>query len=534
MCAMKGLNRRQFLANSALITGAALIPWSVSSQALAADVQSATPGGTPKKGGILRVSVDQAASVINPHQARVNSEYLLVELLYSGLTRLTQDMRAEADLAASWQASEDLQQWTFTLRPDLRFSDGSPLTSADVVASLQAILDPKNASPGLHNIGPIKEVSAPDANRVLITTTAPYADLPVALAYPDAKVIPAAIAQGDMSILSSTSKGAGPFLLASFEPERKIVVKRNPHYYDPQRPYLDGVEVLIYPDPIAESSALISGDIDLMTSAQSSEFNRLSKSSGVIPLRVESGQFLNVNMGCDEKPFNDPRVRQALALCVDRQATVDFVADGFGSPGNDTPINKAYPWVAQLTQKAVDYSKAKALLAEAGYPDGLDLKLIASDTPATRTQLGIALREMAKPGGFRIDVQTMAQSTYLDQVWKKGNFYVGFYNMQPTQDAVFSLLYTSTAAWNETRWNNSEFDAAVKAARETTDEAKRAELYGKAQQLMHDEVPSVIPTFFDLLAASRDYVAGYHLHPRGAIFRLDHVWLTDRAPKRTA
>ncbi|MDF7662152.1 ABC transporter substrate-binding protein [Erwiniaceae bacterium L1_54_6] len=530
MCAMKGLNRRQFLASSTVMTGAALLPWSFSTRAAA--VASSTASGTPRKGGVLRISVDQAVTMLNPQQARVNPEYLVAELLYSGLTRLTQDMKAEADLAQSWQPSADLKQWTFTLRPNLRFSDGSSLTSADVVASLQAILDPKNASPGQHNIGPIKTVSASDASTVVIETDAPYADLPVMLAYPDAKIIPASIASGDLTRLNKEAVGAGPFKLVSYDPERKIVVARNPHYYDPQRPYIDGVEVMVYPDGIAESSALIAGDTDLMMSAQASEFTRLSKSAGIQPLRVSSGQFLNINMGCDQKPFNDPRVRQALALCVDRQATVDFVANSLGTAGEDNPVNSAYPYYAQLAKKAVDYSKAKALLAEAGYPNGLDLKLIASDKPSTRTQLGIALREMAKPGGFRIEVQTMAHSTYLDQVWKKGNFYVGFYNMQPTPDAVFSLLYTSTAAWNETRWNNADFDAAVSAARETADAAQRTSLYGKAQQLMYDEVPSLIPTFFDLLAASRDYVGGYHLHPRGAVFRLDHVWLTDKAPKR--
>ncbi|WP_230492749.1 ABC transporter substrate-binding protein [Martelella alba] len=527
---MKGLNRRQFIAGTTVVTGAAMLPWSLSAKA--AQVSSSTAGGTPRKGGVLRITVDQAVNVLNPHQVRVNPEYLVAELLYSGLTRLTPAMKAEGDLAQSWQASADLQQWTFMLRPNLKFSDGSPLTSADVVASLRAILDPKNTSPALHNIGPIKRVSAKDAGTVIIETDSPYADLPVMLTYPNAKIIPAGIAHGQLDKLNSQAIGAGPFTLVSYDPTRKVAVKRNPHYYDPARPYLDGVEVMVYPDGIAESSALISGDVDLMMSAQSSEFARLSASSGVRPLRVASGQFLNVNMGCDQKPFSDPRVRQALALCVDRPATVDFVADGLGSAGNDTPINAAYPFYAQLTKKAVDYSKAKALLAAAGYPDGLDLKLIASDKPSTRTQLGIALREMAKPAGFRIDVQTMAQSTYLDQVWKKGNFYVGFYNMQPTPDAVFSLLYTSDAAWNETRWDNAEFDKAVSAARATADSAKRSALYAKAQQLMYDEVPSVIPTFFDLLGAARDYVAGYSLNPRGAVFRLDHVWLTDKAPKR--
>ncbi|MGB9095307.1 ABC transporter substrate-binding protein [Erwinia sp.] len=530
MCAMKEINRRQFIASSTALTGAALVPWSFT--ASAATASSETPGGTPRKGGILRISVDQAVSMLNPQQARVNPEYLLSELLYSGLTRLTQQMKAEADLAESWQASADLTEWTFKLRSGLKFSDGSPLTAKDVVASIQAILDPKNASPGQHNIGPIKSISANGDSSVLIVTEAPYADLPVMLAYPDAKVLPAAVASGQLDKLNKEAFGAGPFKLVSFDPERKIVVSRNPHYYDPARPYLDGVEIVVYPDALAEGSALIAGDTDLMLSAQASEFDRLSKASGVLTLRVSSGQFLNINLGCDQKPFNDVRVRQALALCVDRSATVDFVANSYGTPGNDTPINAAYPFYKELPLKTPDYAKAKALLAEAGYPGGLDLTLVASDKPSSRTQLGIALREMVKPAGFRVNVQTMAHSTYLDQVWKKGNFYVGFYNMQPTPDAVFSLLYTSTASWNETRWNNEAFDKAVAAARETNDEAKRGQLYGQAQQLMHDEVPSVIPAFFDLLAASRDYVGGYHLHPRGAVFRLDHTWLTAKAPVR--
>ncbi|MCG8157934.1 ABC transporter substrate-binding protein [Brenneria goodwinii] len=524
-------NRRQFIIGSSCLASAAMLPWSMS--AAAADAVSSTPAnGTPRRGGVLRFSVDQGANVIHPHRVRVNPEYLLAELLYSGLTRLTQNMQAEGDLAESWQSNPELTQWTFKLRDNLKFHDGSACTAQDVVASFNAILNPDNASPALHNVGPIDSVTASDDHTVIITTTGAYADLPVALAYPDAKIIPAAIAQGDLERLSKEAIGTGPFKLLSFEPARLIVVERNPDYYDPARPYLDRIEIVVYPDPIAESSALRSGDIDLMMATQTTEFTRLSRTPGIIPLRIASGQFLNVNMGCDQKPFNDVRVRQALALCVDRQAMVDFVAEGYGAPGNDNPLSPAYPFYKAIPLKQADYAKAKALLTEAGYPNGLDLTLIASDRPATRTQLGIALREMCKPAGIRIEVKTMANSTYLDQVWKKNNFYVGFYNMQPTPDAVFSLLYTSEAAWNETRWNNQEFDQQIKQARETADPAQRGAFYARAQELMNEQVPSLIPTFFDLLSASRDYVAGYQLNPRGAVFRLDHVWLTANAPAR--
>ncbi len=513
---MTDLTRRLFLAGTA---GLAVLPRVALAQAA-------------KRGGILRISVDQAASVIHPLRTRVNPEYLVTELLYSNLTRLKPDMTAEPDLAESWSANDALTEWTFRLRDGVVFHDGSPCTAADVAATFKAILDPKTASPGRTNVGPIADVEARDARTAVFHLSAPYADLPVAVAYTAARIIPARFAGPDLDRLAREAVGTGPFKLVSYEPDRRIVVARNERYYDPQRPYLDGVEVVVYPDPTAEASALIAGDTDLMMNAAQGEFPRLSSADGVVALRVPSGQFLNVNMGCDQPPFRDVRVRRALALTVDRAAMVGFCAQGYGTAGNDVPMNAAYHFYKELPLRQPDLAQAKALLAEAGYTNGVDLKLVASDTPGTRTQLAVALREMARPAGFRIDVQTMPHATYLDQVWKKGPFYVGFYNMQPTADAIFSLLYTSDSAWNETRWNNADFDKVVREARVTADEAKRRALYDQAQQLMHDGVPSVIPAFFDLLAARRAYVQGYVLHPRAAVFRLDMAWLGDGAPKR--
>jgi peptide/nickel transport system substrate-binding protein len=487
----------------------------------------------PARGGVLRMSVSQAVGVLNPLLTRVNPEYLAAELLYSGVTRLGRDMTAEPDLAESWSHNADLSEWTFKLRDKIVFHDGSPCTAKDVVASFTAMLDPKTASPARQNIGPIGSVTAPDDRTAIFKLTTPYADLPVALAYTNARVIPAAIATGKLDRLLHEAIGTGPFKLVSYEPDRQLIVARNDAYYDHARPYLDRIEIVVYPDATAETSALIAGDTDLMMGAEPAEFPRLSSADGIVALRVPSGQFLNVNMGCDQKPFSDARVRQALALTVDREAMVGFVAQGFGTPGNDVPLNPAYRFYKELPLRKPDIAAAKKLLADAGYPNGLSATMVASDKPSTRTQLGVAMREMAKPAGFNIEVQTMPHATYLDQVWKKGPFYVGFYNMQATADAIFSLLYTSNAAWNETRWNNAAFDKLVSEARGTADDAKRADLYGQAQTLMHDQVPSVIPVFFDLLAARRKYVQGYALHPRGAVFHLDYVSLGPGAPKRS-
>src|SRR5690606_30496833 len=104
--------------------------------------------------------------------------------------------------------------------------------------------------------------------------------------------------------------------------------------------------------------------------------------------------------------------------------------------------------------------------------------------------------------------------------------------MQPSADGIFKLLYTSDASWNETRWNNKEFDKLIADARGTTDETVRADLYGQAQALMNEEVPSMIPCFFDILGAKRSWVQGYDVHARGAVFLIDRVWLSEDSPRR--
>lgn len=515
---MLEMKRRFFLAGAAAI--------------LATPSLSFAQTAIPAKGGTLRISIDQAASVIHPLLTRVNPEYMVTELLYSNLTRLKVDMSIEPDLAESWSANDDLTEWTFKLRQGVKFHDGSPFSAEDVVETFKAILNPDNASPGRNNVGPIKEVSAVDAATVLFKLSGAYADLPVAMAYTNARIIPAAIATGDFKSLSTKAVGTGPFKLVSYEPDRLIVVERNPDYYDPARPYLDRVEVQVFPDTSAEGSAMIAGDIDIISTLQPTEYLRLDGNDGVNVLRVPSGQFCNINFGCDTAPFNDVRVRRAIALTVDRQAMVDFVTEGFGTPGNDTPLNASYRFFKDVAKREANIEEAKKLLADAGFANGLEATLIASDRPSVRTQLAVALKEMAKEAGVTINVQTMPHATYLEQVWKKGSFYVGFYNMQPTPDGIFKLLYTSDASWNETRWNNKAFDALIAEARGTTDEAKRTELYTKAQALMNEEVPSIIPAFFDVLAAKRDWVQGFEAHPRASVFRLDFVSLTDKAPKR--
>ena len=516
---MTHLTRRAFLHASAA-TGALAIALPALADAHAA------PGGT------LRVSVNITPQVLNPMLVRTNPEYMIAEMLYSGLTTLGLDMTAQPDLATEWSANDDATEWTFTLREDAMFSNGEAVTSADVVASFEKLLDPETAAPGVRNLGPIASVTAPDATTVVIATSTPFADLPVALTYPTAKILPASVIADGFEGLAQTPVGSGPFKLVEFNADQSAIFEGRDDYFVAGQPYLDRVEILTYPDAAGSTAALLAGEVDMMMDVQPTDFERIEGSEGIDGLRTPSGRFLDVVMDTQVEPWSDPRVRQALAMSVDREAMVELVAEGYGTPGNDSPVNAAYAYYADAPLKQYDPEGAKALLAEAGYPDGLQLELIASENPGYRSAMAVVLREMARPAGFDISVKTMDHPTYLDQVWKQGAFYVGFYNMQPTEGTIFNLLFTSNASWNETKWNNAEFDALVEEADATVDAGKRGELYGAAQAMMREEVPALVPCFFDLLGAKAAYVENYEQHPRGANYALHAVSLAADAPTR--
>jgi peptide/nickel transport system substrate-binding protein len=486
----------------------------------------ATDTRAPRRGGLLRISFDQTARGLNPLTHVFVTEFLVGELLFSGLTRLSFDMQPEPDLALSWSPNDRLDVWTFVLRPNVRFHDGSPLTSADVVATIKAILDPATGSPGRSAIGPIVSVEAVDSLTVRLTLSASYADLPAALTHPNVKILRAAHLANDQTALNQAAVGTGPFTLVSFEPAHLIEVKRNPGYFRPGQPYVDRTQILIYPDSTAESSSLLSDGVDLMGRVRATDFAGLAASPGIVGARVASGQFLKLAMRCDQPPFNDVRVRQAMAACIDRQVLLDVLVDGYGSIANDTPISSAFRFFHQTSPKRRDIGRARALMAAAGYPDGVDLTIMTDTRPPFKRDFCVAVREMAKPAGFRIDVKVVPDALYLDQVWLKERFYAGNAEMRQTEDAAFSFLFTSQSPWNESHWHDSKFDDLVMRARSEEDDADRKRLYAAAQTYLSEQTPSIIPIFFDVMSAYRDRVQGFRAHPRGVIFRLESVWLS--------
>ena len=508
------IDRRQVLAG---LAGAAALPGALQAQT-----------ATPKTGGLLKISHSTRIAQLNVPQLSGPSEYLAVDMIYSGLTRLDPNMTPQPELAISWTAAPDAKAFTFRLRPGVTFHDGSPFTAADVVATFKAILDPATKSPARSVLDMIADIAAVDPGTVLFTLNVPYADFPVSVAHANARIVSAAALARPLTELDTRANGTGPFKIDSFDSARMLRLVKHPGYYRPGQPYLDAIEMYLFPDLAAETQNFLSGAMDVMLDVQQADFKRIAAARGVTALRVPSGRFVNIVMRQDSKPFDDVRVRNALAHAVDRSMLVDLVLDGLGRPAADNCISPGYRFLADSPIPPYDPPRARRLLAEAGYPQGIKIPLICSNRPAIRSQVGVAVKQMAAPAGFDIDVQTIPHDTYLANVWRKGNFYIGFWGMQPTEDAAFTLLFTTDAAFADTAWNNKEFDALVARGRSSVDEAERRGIYAQAQALMIRDRPSIIPFFQDVLTASRNVVKGWTAHPLSRTFYVENVWV-DRA-----
>ncbi len=205
----------------------------------------------PKRGGVLKISVSNRTASLNPLQISGPSEYIAIDMLFSGLLRMGLDMKPAPDLALDYTSDAEAKVFTFRLRPGVTFHDGTPFTAADVVATYRAILDPKTAAPVRAALGSLKSIDAVDSMTVRFTCAKSFADFPVATAHANARIVSEA-ALRDLTGMATRANGTGPFKQDVFDSTRMLRVVRNPSYFAPQYPYVDAVELLLFPDLTAE------------------------------------------------------------------------------------------------------------------------------------------------------------------------------------------------------------------------------------------------------------------------------------------
>ena len=437
-----------------------------------ASVANSAPSGTFRQAH--EVGSGNASDLDPISKGRV---FQITEKLMSRLVRPGQDGKPSPDLALSWSTNATATEWVFKLREGVSFHNGKPFTSADVVYSLGRVQDPKQDSPARSAIAMINKIEAVDAKTVKFTLAAPFADLP--LVFTDYRLM--MIPEGSGDTIKASGIGTGPFKLEKFDAYGTTTLVANTSYYE-GAPGVAKMEIIGIPDAQARFQALMGKQIDMLAGITRQQRTLLERSTGFGIQEVPTGNWRGIVFRTDQKPWDDARVRKAVRLAVDRKGMLDLAAGGAGVVGCDTPVGPKDQYRSTKIC-AQDIAKAKALLAEAGYPNGLDFELNVSTVEAVWPAMAEVFQQQVAPAGIRVKIVQVPTDGYWTEVWMKKPVSMTRWNERPA-DAVLNEVYRSGTKWNESAFKDPKFDAILDAARRELDFDKRRARYQEAQDYL--------------------------------------------------
>ncbi len=452
--------------------------------ATTAPATTPTPAAT---GGTLRVAYGLwwgGAESIDPLSAVPFLD--AVNILYDRLVRLDATGKLVPELATAWSANADATVWTFTLREGVTFHNSAPFTSADVAYSIKRLLDPAQEAglAGIYQI--IKQIETPDPRTVVFTLAQPHAELPVLFTIYRAAIIPA---ESSASI-AQTGIGTGAFQLAQLNPTGTT---RMTAYAKSWRgaPKLDAIELIGIADADARFQALQAGQIDVLLETSPQQLTALKDNPAFVVQTFPGGIWYSLTMRTDTPPFNDVRVRRALRLLVDRQQILTLVQQGMGSIACDTTVwsGDPYRWQGSCPQ---DLAQARKLLAEAGYPNGLDLTLFTSDSLSGMTPLAEVYQQQAALAGVRVTIKQVPADSYWTETYGVEPFVIDGEYQYPA-DLSLHLFYGKGGGYNVSKFDDPAFEQLLAEARATLDPQQRSQRYQQAQQYLLEQDGTIIP-----------------------------------------
>jgi peptide/nickel transport system substrate-binding protein len=442
--------------------------------------------------GTLRVAFEIPAK-LDPAFASSDSEIAILNAVYDYLVDVDPQNKLQPRLATKWETSADGLTYTFTLAENVSFHDGTPLSANDVVWTFNRLRDPKLELPTASLYGNIEEITAPSEGQVTFKLKTPNPFFLFDLSDNHALIVKA-----EASDLDTKFNGTGPFRVVSYSPENRMELAANPDYFIEGKPGVATLEFIFFKDQAASVDALRGGQVDLVLRMPTPLFQTLQDEPGLQTLSMPTNGFDLVRLRADRKPGNDPRVVQAFKLATDRQAIFETVTLGFGAVGRDSPVGPMFQ--AYYSEEAPvpprDPAAAKALLAEAGYPDGLQLDLHVPDT-GDRPDLAVVLKEQWAEAGIEVNVIVEPESVYYgDNGWLEVDLGITGWGSRPTPQFYLDVMLVCGAKWNESHFCDEEFDKVAKLAGSTLDEDERVKAYQDIQRILLERGPIIIPYFF--------------------------------------
>lgn len=471
-------------------------------------VRAQTAGGTVRYGQIV------PAGAINPVTVADGGGVTVMSQFGEWLVLSAPDLSAQPMLAESWAPNADGTVWTFKLRQNVKFHNGKVMTADDVVATFDRLADPEMGSnalsvlSGMLSKGGTRKVDdyTVEFHLEVANGNFPYA---VSTDNYNAIIIPAEFPED----FEATMIGTGPFKLEKYTPKVGASFVRNPDYWGtPALP--DRVEITFYDDYQPQILALQAGEIDIIQQIPVLQAVGLLSDPSVTILAIPSAAHQQVHMRTDMEPFKDKRVRQAIALCLDRPKLVQGLMKGKAQLGNDSPFMAAYPSTdASIPQRQQDIAKAKELMAAAGMADGFKTTL-TTEKYLEIPEYAVLIQNAVKEIGGDISLNILDQGAYYGDAvpgkspWLDSDMGITDYGHRGVPNVYLQAPLASTGTWNSAHFNNAEYDTLVKGYIGSLDLESQRATASKIQTLLLDETPVIFGYFYDFLSVTRQNVQG--------------------------
>jgi peptide/nickel transport system substrate-binding protein len=495
-----------------LLTGLALTAM-LSVGALALPAQAAT----------LRMAWSQDATGLDPHKQTAFSSLRLLELVYEPLVRLDAVYNVGPAIAKSWEFSGDGLTLTFKLDPNAKFSTGDAVTSADVKASFERLLDEATAAAARANFLSIKTIDTPDPQTVVFNLSQPDAPILIAMSGTNASIVPAsAIADGS---IGTKAIGSGPFVLDEWDPNVKEVLSANPNWAG-GKVGVDGIIISVLPSESSIIDSMRANQIDFALFNDPTIATLIPGEQNMTLNRIPGLAYNVLQLNPSRPPMDNVKVRQAISCAVNRQEIIDTALVGEGKVTGPLTMEAFASDPASLFCYTQDIEKAKALMAEAGLPDGFSVNVIAAtgEPPYAANEAQVLQSQLAAIG-VKLTIQTMDLKVYVD-TWLKGDFDMAvaqnggrpdpypMYNRYFTKDG--NLIKVSNFA-------DPELDKLLQEGRVETDIAKRKPIFQAFEQRLAEEAPWIWISSTVTYTANLATVKGYEVNPSGLLFSLSKV-----------
>jgi peptide/nickel transport system substrate-binding protein len=474
--------------------------------ALVGTAAGAQPIPAPRPGGALRFATPADPDGLDPHRSPADSTFNIAMNVFDTLVAANSKGELLPGLAARWSVSANGLVYTFALRPGVTFHSGRPFTSADVAYSLKRMAE-KGKSPHAADYAVIDATDTPDPLTVRITLKRPSARFLSDLAYGWAAVVP----DGAGDELRQHPVGTGPFRFVEWVPDSHIKLARNPKYFLSGRPYLDEVVFRVVADETVRLTALRTGEIDVAAPIPPQSVAELRAAGGIKVETFPRNTLSEVAINQEQKPFNDLRVRQALFHATDRQAVLEGAVFGFGRLlGSFMPPVISEYYVDLNTRYPYDPARARALLAQAGFPNGFDTVIYLPQPYAESVKSGEIVASQYKKVGINAKLVTLEWGAWLDKVYKKHDYGLTVIGHVGRLDPV-TLLERFKSKYNANYFGyaNPDYDRLVEQADVSHDRKQRREMVARLQRYLSDDAVCVWLFSTDGIVAMRQDVYGY-------------------------